>query len=190
MIEQLILKNRSYRRFDNSHEISCMELYSLINLARLSASAKNLQPLKYAISNEPQKNSIIFETLGWAGYLTDWNGPDAKEQPSAYIIMLGDKSISENFYCDHGIAAQSILLGAVAKGLGGCIIASIQRNKLRTELKIADQYEILQIIALGKPIEEIVIEEISENESIKYHRDSKMVHYVPKRKLNDIILEL
>ena len=87
----------------------------------------NAQPLKYIISNNPEKNQLIFPTLAWAGYLKDWPGPIEGERPSAYLIMLGDKSISENFFCDHGIAAQSILLGAVEKELGGCIIMSIQR---------------------------------------------------------------
>ena len=63
--------------------------------------------------------------------LTEWPGPDKGERPSAYIIILGDKSITEIFGVDHGIAAQSIMLGATEAGLGGCIIASIKREELR-----------------------------------------------------------
>ena len=89
-----------------------------MDLARLSSSGANLQPLKYVLSNEPDKNEIIFRHLKWAAYLKDWNGPEEGEEPSAYIIVLGDKEISGTFFWDHGIACQSILLGAREKGLG------------------------------------------------------------------------
>ena len=68
--------------------------------------------------------------------------------------------LSDNFGVDHGIAAHSILLGATNEGLGGCIIASIKREELSDDLKIPDRYEVLFIIALGKPVEKIVIDEI------------------------------
>ena len=44
------------------------------------------------------------------------------------------------------------------------------------------------IIALGKPAEEIVIKEIENGESTKYYRDENDIHYVPKRKLKDILI--
>jgi len=43
-------------------------------------------------------------------------------------------------------------------------------------------------VAVGKPDEEIVIREIEKGESTKYYRDENDVHYVPKRKLEDILL--
>ena len=131
MIEELIKQNRSCRRFYQDEAVSLETLKWLVNLARLSASAANLQPLKYILANEPEKNAAIFSCLAWAGYLTDWPGPAEGERPAAYLIILGDTEISKNFGCDHGIAAQSILLGARAKGLGGCMLGSIQKDRLR-----------------------------------------------------------
>ena len=122
MIKEIIKKNRSYRRFDQGYEISRNTLTELIDLARLSPSAGNLQSLKYILVCDEPNNSVVFNTLGWAGYLQDWPGPVDGERPSAYIIILGDTTISKNFFCDHGIASQSILLGAVEKRLGGCIL--------------------------------------------------------------------
>lgn len=190
LMEQLIRQNRSYRRFYQDYHIAMGNLRYFINLARLSASAKNAQPLKYLLTNEKATNEKIFACLSWAGYLKDWDGPEAGERPSAYIIMLGDHQIEDNFYCDHGIAAQSILLGAVEKGFGGCIIASVDRNKLRENFGIDKQFEILQVIALGKPRETVIIEEMKTDEDIQYWRDDKRIHHVPKRKLDDIILEI
>jgi len=110
------------------------------------------------------------------------------ERPAAYIVILGDKGITQNFGCDHGIAAQSILLGAREKGLGGCMIGSITRDRLRELLNISDQYDILLVIALGKPKEKVVLEEAALGGNIKYWRDAQGVHHVPKRRLEDIIL--
>lgn len=83
---------------------------------------------------------------------------------------------------------QNILLGAVALGLGGCIIGSIDREKLRMSLEIAEHLEILLVIALGKPKEKVVIETVGKNSDIKYWRDKKGTHHVPKRPLKDIII--
>jgi nitroreductase len=188
MIKDLVVRNRTYRRFDQSFAVSMDTLKDLVDLARLSGSAGNKQPLKYILSCDPLKNALIFEQLAWAGYLKDWPGPVEGERPSAYILMLGDKQISPFFDFDNGIAAQSILLGAVEKGLGGCMIASIQRPKLREKFNIPDRYEILLVIALGKPVETVVLETVKTDGDVKYWRDSEGRHYVPKRSLDDIIL--
>jgi len=188
MIAELIRGNRSFRRFYENEAVSLTTLKGLVNLARLSASAANLQPLKYILANDPAKNADIFSCLAWAGYLKDWPGPAEGERPTAYIVILGDKEISQNFGCDHGIAAQSILLGAREKGLGGCMLGSIQRDRLRELLNIPEKLEILLVVALGKPKEKVVLEEVAPGESIKYWRDAQGVHHVPKRRLEDIIL--
>jgi len=188
MVKDLIIKNRSYRRFFHDHKIEIETLRELVDLARLSASAANLQPLKYMLSCDPKKNNDIFVHLGWAGYLKDWSGPEEEERPSGYIIILLDRGASKTSGCDHGIAAQSILLGATEKGLGGCMIASIKRNQLRETLDIPKKYEILLVIALGRPKEEVRIEQLQNEGEIEYWRDENGIHHVPKRSLDDLII--
>ena len=188
MIRDLILKNRSYRRFYQDTPVSIDTLRELVDLARLSASASNKQPLKYMLSCDPQRNALVFQNLAWAGYLKSWPGPEEGERPSAYIIILGDKTISQSFGCDHGIAVQSILLGATEKGLGGCIIGSVQKAELSQALSIPSDYEILLVIALGKPRETVVLEVVGAGGDIKYWRDEQGVHHVPKRSLADIVV--
>lgn len=187
-VRQLILRNRSYRRFYQDSSVGSKTLRELIDLARLSPSAANLQPLRYIISCEARKNELIFPHLAWAGYLKDWRGPKEGERPPAYIIILGDTEIRRPFECDQGIAAQSILLGAAERGLGGCIIGSINRDGLRTALNISPRYEILLILAIGMPKEAVVLETIDSPGNIKYWRDDKGRHHVPKRTLDDIII--
>ena len=188
MLEELIKANRSYRRFHEKKRIDRETLRELVDRARLSASAANLQPLKYALSADPDLNRAIFPALAWAGYLKDWPGPEEGERPSAYIIILGDTKITRNFQWDQGIAAQSIMLGAADKGLGGCMIGSIDREQLRDILHIPDRFEILLVLALGYPKEKIVLEEVGPDGDIRYYRDSSGVHHVPKRTLDEVIL--
>jgi nitroreductase len=188
MIADLIKITRSYRRFHQDFKIELETLKELVELARLSAAAGNLQPLKYMLSNDSEKNDTIFQNLGWAGYLKDWPGPGKGERPSAYIIVLGDRRICKSFGCDHGIACQNIMLGAVEKGLGGCMIGSVNRERLRKNLNILDHFEILLVVALGKPKETVVLETVGPDGDIKYWRDSEGVHHVPKRSLEDIIV--
>jgi nitroreductase len=187
-LRDLVVSNRSYRRFYEDVAIDCEVLKELVDLARLSASGANKQPLKYMLSCDAATNASIFPLLGWAGYLKDWPGPAEGERPSAYIILLGDTEISKSFGCDHGIAAQSILLGARERGFGGCMMSSVQREGLREALDIPSRYEILLVIALGKPKETVVIEAVGPDGDIKYWRDDEGVHHVPKRALDDIVL--
>ena len=187
MIRDLIMQNRSYRRFDFSVKIPSSQIEKWIELARFSPSAKNMQPLKYAITTDEDVNDLIFPDLGWAGYLTKWPGPAENERPVAYVTVLLDKSLAENRYCDDGIALQSILLGAVEDGFGGCIIGTVNKSKVARALKLPENLEILWVIALGKPAEKVVLE-TAEGNDIKYWRDKNEEHHVPKRPLDELII--
>jgi nitroreductase len=186
MISELIRKNRSFRRFYQNEAISESDLREMADNARLTPSGRNAQTLRYMLSNTPEMNARIFPTLSWAGYLAGWGGPKEGERPSAYIVILNDDTLSKTYFCDHGITSLAILLPAVEKGYGGCIIASVNRDVLRETLQIPEQYSIVQVIALGKPAETVVIEPMVDGD-IKYWRDEQSVHHVPKRSLDSII---
>ncbi|MBU1345077.1 MAG: nitroreductase family protein [Proteobacteria bacterium] len=186
--KDLVIQNRSCRRFDNAHKLDEKTLKDLVELARNCASAANMQPLKYVICREDQKNEDIFSCLGWAAYLKDWNGPVKAERPAGYIVIMGDHTVCDKFWCDHGIAAQTILLGARSLGLGGCMFGAVNIKKLKGYLNIADHLEVKLVLAIGKPVEEIRIHEVGEDGDIKYWRDENQVHHVPKRKLDDLII--
>lgn len=187
-IYELVRSNRSYRRFYQEERITADQLLEMLELARLSASGSNKQALKFILMNSPDDCERVFPSALWAGYLDDWNGPVDGERPAAYIIILGDKELSPAFGVDHGIAAQSILLGASEKGLGGCMIGSVKRKELRNELAIPGRYDILLLVALGKPREKVVIDEL-QNDDIRYWRDDQDIHHVPKRRLDDLLID-
>ena len=188
-IRDLVYKNRSFRRFDQDHVIDRETLVELVDLARHSASGANKQPLKFYLSCDRDTNAIIFPHLRWAGYLEDWSGPAEGERSSAYIVIIGDMEVSDSFGVDHGIAAQSMLLGAAERGLGGCMIGSVQRVKLQRELGLPEHYHILLVVALGKPGETVVVETVGPDGDIKYWRDENGIHHVPKRPLDELIIK-
>jgi len=187
MLNDLVQKTRSFRRFQQDELIGIDILKSLVNLARLGGSARNIQPLKYMLVNAPVVNAKIFPHLGWAGYLKDWPGPEEGERPAAYIICLLDTRLSNEAECDLGIATQNILLGAAEKGVGGCRIASFS-PRLKDVFEFEGYLRILMVIALGRPVEKVSLDESEQEGDIKYWRDEDRVHHVPKRLLEEIIV--
>ncbi len=181
MLRELVLKNRSRRRFYQD-PVNKETLWDLVDLARLSASAGNQQSLKFCLSYDQEKNAKIFPLIGLAG------NPGIEEAPTAYIVILGDTEISQSFGCDHGIAAQTILLGATEKGLGGCMVGMINRNRLRDVLDIPKRYEILLVLILGRPKEKVVIDPLGGGEETRGWWDTENVRHVPKRSLDKIII--
>jgi len=186
--KEMVATNRSRRKFDQARPVDVNTLVELVDLARLAPSGMNKQPLKYIVTADQPQCEEIFPLLGWAGYLKEWQGPAPGERPTGYIIILLDKKITTEASCDLGIAAQTIMLGAVEKGLGGCMIGTIKRRKLAELLKLDEQYEILLVLALGVPSEKVVIEPLSTDNNIEYWRDADNIHHVPKRGAGEVVL--
>ena len=184
--KEIVKKNRSYRRFYQNERITQEQLKNWIDTARYTASGANRQPTMYKLSVDEALNQEIFKNLAWAGYYKDWDGPVDGERPAGYIFLITKKDVNAQY--DEGIAAQTILLDAVANGYGGCMLANIKRDELMKVLNISDEYKIDLCLALGKPKEEVVIDVISGDGDIKYYRDENQVQHVPKKSLEDIIL--
>jgi len=186
--KQLVMHSRTRRVFDQSRPVDAATLVELVDVARYMPSGRNLQPLKYVVSADQAQCAEIFPLLGWAGYLKDWPGPAQGERPTGYVVILLDKSLADDPFCDHGIACQTIMLAAAEKGLGGCIIATINRKKLAKVLALPEHLEILLVLALGVPAEEVVIEPLPADGKIEYWRTADGTHHVPKRSLDDVLV--
>ena len=192
--KDLVLANRSYRRFDGAHAVDGAVLRDLVSLARTTPSGGNLQPLKYVLSCSAEGNALVYETLAWAAYLPEWKGPPEHERPTAYVVMLFDRTVTQAVKVrlaefDAGISAQTILLGAVERGLGGCMFASLRREELARRLGLPDTLEIGLVIALGRPVEKVVLDRLAPGGSVKYWREPDGTHHVPKRGLEELILK-
>ena len=185
--ENVVKNTRSTRRFKKDITIDKSELIELIDLTRTTSSSKNMQPLKYITITDENIKKEIYKPLKWAAHLSDWNQSD-DEKPSAYILMINDTSIDGFAMIDCGISLQTIMLGATAKGYDGCVLASIDKVAYRNLFKLDEHLEPMLIIAIGIKNENIELVDVKE--STNYFRDENGTHFVPKRKLEDILLNV
>jgi nitroreductase len=187
-IKELAYKNRTYRRFDQSVKIDMSTLEELTDYARLSSSGRNAQAVKYVLVTDEKMCEVVFNNIKWAAALPDWPGPAEGEKPTAYIIPFRDDTIGKNILWDLGLFLQNITMGAVEKGLGCCHFGNVNYPSLKEALGVTDENLVpLCVLAIGKPVETVVLVDIPESGATKYYRDENMIHYVPKRKLEDII---
>lgn len=187
-LRDLVLANRSCRRFDRAVPVPEATLRELVDLARQTASAGNLQPLRYILVTDPETSALVFPNLVFAAWLKGWT-PAEDERPTAYVVMVADTAVSGKSAHDQGIAAQTILLGAVEAGYAGCILASINRPALARLFGLPEGLEPALVLALGRPAEKRVIDELAPGGDTRYYRDAEGVHHVPKRPLSGIILD-
>ena len=186
-IKHLANTTRSYRRFRQIYPVTPELMTQWVDNARVSASAGNKQPLRYRIVTDKEQCAHIFETLTWAAALPDWDGPESGQRPTGYIIMATDSETfkGELWRFDAGIAAQTIMLSSTEEGFGGCIMLSFKRGELKKILSMPEDLEPVLVLALGRPIEDIRLVDAVQGDTT-YYRDEQQVHYVPKRKLEDI----
>ncbi len=181
----LMRRNRSYRRFDPSRAIGPEELDSIISAACFCASGRNMQPLKYRRVFAPGECARVFPLLAWAGYLKDWNGPEEGERPAAYLVQCLDRNLAQDCMCDDGLQLEALTLAAVSLGLGCCIIKSFDRVGLVRALGLPANLEPLYVLAIGRPVEEVEIEDMRDGD-VRYYRTPDAVHHVPKRALSEL----
>ena len=183
---KLVNQTRCTRRFKPNIKIPKKDLEEIIDTARISSSAKNMQPLKYLIVTNEKQVNILSTTSKWATHLTAWN-QSKSEQPSAYIIMLNDSSIDGYSMIDAGICLQTIMLAARSKGYASCALASIDKDICKIEFNLNDTLEPMLGIAIGVEDEIIHLVDVK-NDDINYYRNKKDEHCVPKRALDDVLI--
>lgn len=186
--EHLLLADRSVRRFKSDIEITRELLERLVGLTRYCASGRNLQPLRYRIVDCPKEKDAIFPLLKWAGYYTEWDGPELAQRPAAYLVQCLDTNLTANCLCDDGLNLQAITLGATALGLGACIIKAFNAPALTEALDLPEQLKPLYVLALGAPAEETKIVPMADGD-YKYFRDEADAQCVPKRSLEELIIK-
>ncbi len=188
--KKLVLETRSVRRFRQEPAPERQQLEAWVDLTRLTPSAANRQPLRYLVVAGAEDCARLFPTLHWAGALKDWPGPAENERPTGYVIVLRDQRISKVREHDEGIAAYALQLAARADGYGSCMLGAIERDKIRAEFGLPEWFEIILVLAFGAQGETIVLEEADTDvPSPSYYRDAESVHHVPKRTLEDVLID-
>ncbi|MBQ2727380.1 MAG: nitroreductase family protein [Clostridia bacterium] len=192
MIHDIVLESRSYRSFNESIKIGKEDLETFIDTARLCPSACNFQPLKYRLVYEHDEVEELLALTHWAGFLPDVKLPPEGHHPTAFIVVCCDTTVTENVDSarfDAGIASQTIMLQACEAGMGGCIIGAFKPEEVSMHLLIPKKYKPIVLLALGIPDETVFICNVPPSGSTKYYRDKANLHYVPKRSLEDVIIE-
>lgn len=191
MFKDLVKRNRSYRGYDESRKITREELLALVDCARYAPSSVNRQPFQYYLACEPDQLAAIQPLTGWARALPEKGLPYPGHRPTAFIVICQntdwEKDLSR-FQKDVGIVAQTMLLAAVETGLGGIMIGNFSPEKIAAALSLPDHLVPLLIVAFGKPDETVVLTEALPGENLNYYRDENDVHYVPKRRLQDVVV--
>lgn len=192
MLKDLVLKDRSYRGYHEERKVTRDELIDMVDDARLTASGGNKQPLKYYISTDKEEVEAILATTKWAAALPELHLPKPGTHPTAFVIILQDSDIQPNMQAamiDIGITAQTITLSATEKGLGCLMIRNFGLKPLTEVLGLSENLVPVLVIAIGAPAEKIELVPVPENGDVNYYRDENGTHYVPKRALEDIVLE-
>lgn len=187
MLSRLLKSDRSVRRFKEDETVTADTLSTLVNLTRYCGSGRNLQPLRYRIVTDTAEKEAIFPKLAWAGYLTDWDGPEPGERPAAYLVQCLDTFLTQNCLCDDGLQLQAITLGATAMGLGCCIIKAFNAPCVAEALALAPHLQPRYVLAIGYPAEKVEIEDMTDD--YKYYRTADGIHHVPKRTLEELIVK-
>ena len=182
---KLLLRNRSYRGFDNSFVVRDDQLRRIIGVNTMIPSACNRQALRFraVLSDEADK---VLPHIRLGGALRDMKLPLAGTEPRAFIVICA--TVDEDHYIDIdlGISAQSMLLQAVEMGLGGICIGAFDHDAVKASLEL--EREPLLIVAIGRPAERIELTEIGADGDRNYYRRDG-VHYVPKVRLDDLIIK-
>lgn len=191
MFLDLVKQARSHRGFRQDRKVTRQELEHLVECARFTPAARNDQVLKYYLAEKPETVAAIQPLTKWAGALAELHLPRKGAEPVAYIVICLDGSLTENpapYQRDVGIVAQTILLAAAEMGLNGCMIGSFAAGELREKLGLPEAIKPQLLLALGEGTDRIVMTDVGEDGSTTYYRDAEDIHYVPKRTLEQLIL--
>lgn len=191
MFLDLVKQARSHRGFRQDRKVTRQELEHLVECARFTPAARNDQVLKYYLAEKPETVAAIQPLTKWAGALAELHLPRKGAEPVAYIVICLDGSLAENpapYQRDVGIVAQTMLLAAAEMSLNGCMIGSFAAGELREKLGLPEAIKPQLLLALGEGTDRIVMTDVGEDGSTTYYRDAEDTHYVPKRTLEQLIL--
>ena len=189
-LRELMISDRTFRRFREDRPVSEETLERLVELTRYCHSGRNAQPLRYVLIVNEELRDKVFPALKWAGYYKDWDGPEAGERPTAYLIQCLDTHYGKDCLCDDGLQLEAISLGMRTLGLGGCIIKAFNAPLLTEILKLDSRYVPRYVVAVGYPSEEVKLEDMNgeEDADFKYYRTPDGIHHVPKRPLSQLVI--
>lgn len=183
-LQRLLTKNRSCRGYDPSFTVREDQLRRIIEVNTRTPSARNRQVLRFrpVLSDEAGK---VLPHIRLGGALPHLHLPLPGTEPRAFIVVCSTVPEDRDVDIDLGISAQSMLLQAVEMGLSGICIGAFDREAVARALGL-DSLPLL-IVAVGRSAEKIELVERESPDKLTYYRKDG-VHYVPKLRLDDLII--
>ena len=184
-LDTLFEKNRSYRGYNKDYLVTKDMLKRIVNVNTKIASGKNQQVLRFKLVTKGEEADFVLKNIKLGGMLPELHLPYEGTEPEAFIIVCTSAPETKIIDIDLGISLQSMSLKATEMGLNCVMICAF--NKVNLVEYFGLKCEPLAILAVGKGAENIKLKPISVEESRAYYRVDG-VHYVPKVRIDDIIL--
>lgn len=182
-----LVKERRTIRFFEQKPVPEEVLRHMIDGARVTSCAGNMQQLRYVVVTTPDTAEQVFAQTAWAAMVRPKRNPEwGKNAATAYIAVLGPSDAAPIIHADAGAAIQSMQLIAEANGLGSCWLGAIQREPLRKILQVSPAQQVMYLLAVGYPAEKPTSEDVPAGASLRYYLDDQDVLHVPKLALTDV----
>lgn len=197
-LKELVKKARTCRFFCQE-EMPANVLDDLIDMARITSSARNAQIIRYVVIQDKNVRARLEESFVLGGALPPEQKPQrGKDSPAAIIVILAPQEITQFGTMDIGIAAQTIQLGAAEKGYAACLVGAFKKELVADILQkegvsFFDEESGAKLIPhllvlAGKPNQEREITTVKDDGKTHYYIDERGHNMVPKRALKDVLL--
>ena len=176
---------RTYRRFKQT-EVPKEYILEALDMARIGSCGMNAQKLRYIAVLDKDTVAKMQPLVKWAGFLPKELGtPKDDECPTAFIAILRDKNAGGFINVDIGIAANTIVTSLWEKGVGSCMLGSVNVAEAEKLLEVPDDLSLRLVIALGYPDHESHI--VSVTDDLKYRMDENKDYLVPKLNFDEVV---
>ena len=184
-LDTLLRRNRSHRAFDTSYTVAMRQLETIVAVNTKLPSGRNAQTLRFKLLDAANGGEDFCRFLHLGGYLPELNLPTPGTEPKAFIVVCSTEQETPIVDIDLGISLQSMALKAVEIGLNALIVKAFSRQEVKDALGLA--VDPLAVLAVGKGIERIELVDVRAGDDLRYYRKDG-VHYVPKIRLEDLVL--
>lgn len=185
-VMQVLNTRRTYRAFTRK-PVPQDVLSDILEAARTANCGANRQSLRYAVAQKPEDVAKLCEWSKWAGAIPNGAGtPGPDRRPTLFVVVLQDTAVPGHSDIDVGIAVASMTTAAWAKGVGSCIIGTLDRARTAEWLELPGSIQVHTGIAFGYPAHKSTVVPM-ESERKNYWRDENGDYFVPKYALEKIV---
>ncbi len=149
-IAPVLAERWSPRAFDETHTLSQHEALSIIEAGRWAASANNGQPWRFSLLN---RGDALWQQVAERG-LTGFNQSWAPRASALLVVSVKTQTAEgkpwNGAHYDAGLSVAQICIQAEELGLRTHQMSGIVKDAVHEILDLADDLEVLVIVAIGK----------------------------------------